>query len=325
MEDAIQKYEILNHLNILLAFNVLGDIQYKNRYNGFIGELNFQEWFKLNKPEIDTFSGGFFLSNVRGVPALESSIYFTVSKDNVEKYVELYHIISKLGCSDMYFIKWTAEIPFGKWRKEDVLQVGRSIAVPEVTVYRFDIEGGKFTESSLDAFLSFYSGEKASAEDKTNDQLKQIFTEKLGRFDEALLLDLYVQRLFFDGFIGLRKERGIPADIDMIIRSPKNGKIVFFEIKEKDLSKREPKGFGMDTARIEALEHLMNVTGVEVFYIVKQIDNQDVRRFLKWRIISMHKFIENLPDWSVEGGTGMRAETTSNPTKICSEEHFLEF
>ena len=143
---------------------------------------------------------------------------------------------------------------------------------------------------------------------------------RLKRFIFDDVLDVYVQRVFFDGFIGLRRRHGMLSDIDMItIRQ--NGTMNFLEVKEKDLARNG--SFGMDVHRINELVMLSNVTQTPVYYIVKQINNQTDREFIAWRSIEIHSFNENAARHTVNGGFGMRNENSSNPTRLCLEEHFI--
>lgn len=71
-------------------------------------------------------------------------------------------------------------------------------------------------------------------------KMKEHFVNILMRFDLKPLLDLYAQRLVFDGLIGLHHERGIPTDIDQIILSVKLANIFFFKLKRKTCLKDLP-------------------------------------------------------------------------------------
>ena len=325
MNGSIEKHEIIDSLNILLSFNVIGSMQYRNRYNGFVGELDFQEWFKLHKPGNKVFSGGFFLPSDGGASPLKSPIYFTVSKDDVSSYVEIYKAISKLDCKRLFFIQWREGIPFSEWEKKDIMGISKPLPIPDFEVYIFDLSTYQFTPSSLDALLDLYTDCRWIPRDQVDKPLKEFFSNELDRFDEQFILDLYVQRLIFDGFIGFKKIRGIPSDIDVIIKSENTDLFVFLEVKEKDLSKRPPKGFGMDVERIAFFYDLMKTVGLDAFYIVRQINNQKDRAFIDWRIVPMKKFIDKVGGNIIEGGTGMRSASSFNPTKICPEIYFSRF
>ena len=97
------------------------------------------------------------------------------------------------------------------------------------------------------------------------------------------------------------------------------------EVKEKDLSKRVPIGFGMDVRHRDDLAELQRRTGMKVFYIVREVHEQKRREFKSWKIISLDKYIyETVSAATVEGGKGMRNQYSSNPTTVCSVVNFKE-
>lgn len=318
------KQDIITYLNVLLSHNVIGDRQYKNRFNGFVGELDFREWFLLNRLWEQHYNGGFLLPTVEKANALDNPIYFTTSTEDPQEYQEIYRRISKLDCKAMYYIQWDSSTPFGKWKKEDLLGVGILLPVPSFLVYVYDVGQDKFIPTIIDEFLDQYNTQEKELKDNVDIEIKSHFSELLNRFDDHAILDLYVQRLFFDGFIGFKKVRGIPSDVDMIIRSKGGGQLIAFEVKEKDLSKTKPQGFGMDVPRIAFFETFMGKTGIDVYYFVKQIDNQSSRKIIAWRAIHMHDFIKHVGKKSIEGGTGMRSSSSYNPTYICPEKYFRD-
>lgn len=135
---------------------------------------------------------------------------------------------------------------------------------------------------------------------------------------------MYVQRLIFDGYIGYSRKHGIPSDIDAIIYSEKLKSYALLEVKEKDISKRPPQGFGMDVERIADLSKLKSSTQIPIYCIVKQIDNQKDRNFLPWKIIELDSFKKNLAKLTIQGGSGMGFENGQYPTQICPYEHFKD-
>lgn len=316
------KEDIIQNLSTLLSYNVRHETSYKNRYNGFVGELDFREWFLHNRRWDKIYSGGFFVPTLKKANALDNPVYFTTSIDEPQSYGEIYRRIAKLGCKAMYFIKWDSSVPFSTWRKEDLLGVGIPLPVPPFLLYVYDVDQDSFILTTLAKFLNLFTRRNRPLEDKVSVEFKERFSELLDRFDGGAIMDLYVQRLFFDGFIGLGKVRGIPSDIDMVIRSKDEGQLIAFEVKEKDLTKTEPKGFGMDVKRIAFFETFMDRTGIDVYYMVRQIDNQSSRKIIAWRTIPMRKFIACVDEKDVEGGTGMGLEDSSNPTWICEDRYF---
>ncbi|MDR6733471.1 hypothetical protein [Sphingobacterium sp. 2149] len=316
------KEKIIDHLSTLIANNVIGDIQYHNRFNGFIGELDFKEYMILNKPENSYLDGGIFVPTKQGESYLDKPIYFTVTNELNGSYNEIYSRISRVNCKALYILEWNID-KIEDWKEIDILGVGKKIFVPELNVSKYVNE--EFVSSSLDEFLREFNKKAHKYTDSVPLQVKKHFIDIIIRFDLNNLLDLYVQRFVFDGLLGLHHERGIPTDIDQIILSYKTRQYFFVEIKEKDLSKRPPIGFGMDIPRIQFFRSLKATVGFETFYIVKQINDQTSREFVNWRAISMSNFIKNCNQQPVEGGTGMRSIGSSNPTLICPEEFFRTY
>ena len=78
----------------------------------------------------------------------------------------------------------------------------------------------------------------------------------------------------------------------------------------------------MDVRRINSLQKLAKEFSTKSFYIVRKINDQKNRDFVEWRIISMDKFEQFAKKNTVEGGTGMRSTSSSNPTKLCEESYF---
>jgi len=92
-----QKQLILENLHELLAHNVIGDIQYNNRYKGFNGELSFLSWYSSRRPDDRLFDGGYFLPTIKNANSYDSSgIYFTVSSDEPNDYLDIYHQIANI-------------------------------------------------------------------------------------------------------------------------------------------------------------------------------------------------------------------------------------
>lgn len=296
-------------------------MQFTNRFNGFVGELDFIEWFSLTRKGNDIFSGGFLLSPIEDAYPLDKPIYFTVSSDDPSRYGEIYERMAKLGCSKMFFIQWDNCKDFIHWSMHDVLRIGRSLPVPDMEVFSYD-DHGNFSQVSISEILDCYTDRDCILEDKVSSSTKEMFSGILDRFDERHIKELYVQRLVFDGFIGLRKVKGIPSDLDLIVKAKRNQQYICFEVKEKDLSKTPPQGFGMDVSRIDFFKTLIAKTEIETYYIVKQIDNQRDRKLIAWRCIELLTFSRNTVDRIIEGGTGMRSSRSSNPTLICPERHF---
>ncbi|WP_316766082.1 hypothetical protein [Pedobacter frigiditerrae] len=313
---------LLTYLHNLIANNVIGDLQYKNRMVGFIGELNFSEWLKQNRQNIKVYEGGFFVPTVPNSRAYRDSIYFTVSSDLPDAYISIYKNIAKLSLLKYFYIHYDGAGNVADWQLFDVLNNGSRLAVPPMQFYEFNIETNRFRFSSLENFLSNYKiNDNHKVRDKVTAITKANYINQLKELNPDCIKKIYVQRLVFDGYLGLKFQRGIPSDIDCILLSEKDQKLKFIEIKEKDLSKGVVKGFGMDLERINQLVSLAK-TGLPVFYVVRRIKEQKDRKFMEWRIIDILDFQKNLDKKIIEGGTGMRSLSSSNPTQVCDLKHF---
>lgn len=317
MVTASVNKQILEYLHVLISRNVVGDKPYVNRYKGFIGELEFSEWLKSNRSGTPLFTGGYFLPLAVKSSPLDYPVYFTVTKDSCfsDGYTSIYKSLSQIPCRALYFIRWNSLVPFEEWRKQDILDIGIELPVPQINLYLFDIDKLSFEGVSFKSFLGEFTCKKRPSRVR-GERHKSLFIERMKNYDQNDLLDLYVQRLIFDGYLGLGIHRGLPSDIDFIIHSGITNEIQFLEVKEKDLSKNDPQGFGMDTRRITEISNISQKTGVKYFYIVRIINNQAERKFIEWLFADMVDFAENLGD-IIPGGSGMRKEGTYNPTRIC--------
>ncbi|MDQ8005266.1 MAG: hypothetical protein REI64_10735 [Pedobacter sp.] len=320
-----QKQLILENLHELLAHNVIGDIQYNYRYIGFNGELSFLEWYQSTHPNDRLFDGGYFLPTQEYKECYDkSSIYFTVSKDKPEEYAFIYESIAKLSLKKYYFIQYNTEKQFEEWEQKDLLKSENPIHTPELSVFEYLPKDAQFKVVELPEFLANYQiNNYYRPKNNIPEAKKTEWIGKLEKFDEEQLLQLYVQRLIFDGFLGFKVKRGIPSDIDCIALTSR-GLPLIMEVKEKDLSKGPLNGFGMDLSRIEALRVLEETTGINVYYIVRRVANQTTRDFMEWRVISIKNFIEKMDRKPIAGGTGMRATDTYNPTYLCELNNFVK-
>ena len=314
---------ILEQLHHLLRCNVIGDKQYDSRYKGFHGELDFSQWFAKNRQENNFYKGGYLIPRYSKDDTLEKPVYVTISSIKPDNnYRNIYRQIAKISPLQFY-IYFNSSEEITNWKKVDVMGHGIDLPVPDLHILQFDQITKTFKESSLNDFLSCFK--KKSFRNKNTypitTETRQKHINKLEQHTGKDLLNLYVERLIFDGFIGFGRTHGIPSDIDAIIK--KNDSFLFLEIKEKDQSKRHPRGFGMDCRRIESLLTIEKKTSIPYFYLVREIDDQENRNFRTWKVISMKKFSGIVHSGKViEGGTGMRSAHSSNPTKVCPYDHF---
>lgn len=316
---------LLEALHSVLAKNVLGDKQYESRYKGFIGELSFQEWLSNNRGSATVFTGGYLLPRIAGSRSIKNPVYFTISPDDPQKYVHIYNSLNNIPCESMYFIHWNNQSSFLEWDLSEKILDGIKLQVPNFKVFKFDPSNSNFISISFNEFVNLFPLKQNRTQSRAIPTgIIEKWQKKLSSYEYKHILDLYVQRLIFDGYIGYSREHGIPSDIDAIIYSAKLNTYALLEVKEKDKSKRPPQGFGMDVERIADLSKLKSSTGLPIYYIVRQIDNQKDRNFLSWKIIELDKFKKKLSQSTIQGGSGMGFENGQYPTQICPFEHFKD-
>jgi hypothetical protein len=327
-----QKNLILESLHSLLSHNVIGDKQYRNRYNGFTAELDFMRWYRNNRTN-KLVSGGMFIPTLATSEPFDSAVYLTVSKDSPKLYEKIFQAASSLASNGLFFIRYDDAEPIDQWSMQPVFpskKIASSfveqqyLPVPRFTVHQFNPKTEAFGETRLEELQNaFFLAKNQLSEKHVPEELKHHFIKKFTNFELQDLTELYVNRLFFDGFISLMRERGAPLDIDTFAPSSNGTGNTLLEIKEKDVSKRAPQGFGMDLRRIESLTRLEQAFNTPATYVVRRVNNQDERVFIEWLYIRMSDFRRKIEGTSViEGGHGMRSVLSDNPTKVCDLKHF---
>ena len=318
----LEKKKVICYLNSLLEHNIYASQKeiyskaFKNRIIGFRSEIDFYNTFSERK----LLSGGYILPVSGKAKTLEDPIYFTISNDSPNKYLELYSLLKKEVFTRLFFIQFK-DYDIENWKEVDVMNNSVLFPVPEFSVYEFLNDEFQFISNNITDFSNLYKDKnQTEIEFKLSDSDKTYSEELLKRFKKEDLINIYVDRLVFDGFLGFRKVKGIASDIDAI--SVKDEKFVFCEIKEKDLSKKPPVGFGMDVRRIENIEKLSNSFGVNYLYLVRQVNNQNDRVFEDWLYISIEDFVKyTRQNNTIEGGAGM-SNLGSNPTLVCELKRF---
>jgi hypothetical protein len=192
-------------------------------------------------------------------------------------------------------------------------------------VIRYDDSSCTFKSSTLTEFLSIFRFDQ-NLNKRRNKPISLALKEKyVHLFHDYSLIDLrslVLDRIFLDGLCGVDTGRGAPLDIDLIAKGHDNAWYLL-EVKEKYKSKGPPSGFGMDVRRIESLTKLETVLQIPAVYVVRHVSDQYQRRLIEWCFIRWTKFcMQTVKSSVIEGGTGMRSETSSNPTRVCDYKHF---
>lgn len=320
------KYEILSDLHTVVSHNVIGEKQLFNRYKGFKAELEFtSNWMNQNFLE-----GGTIISKTSNKSSLIDAIYFTVIQleSDIVEYSELYSRLSRIEFTRMFLVKYDPS----KWERKTVMVFPKEkveLLVPEFEIFEFNYSTNAFVKTGNDISVvhNEFNDEKTRKKNsyKIDESYRDWLRDNLQNFDLSDILNLYVTRLIFDGYIGFGKQKGKPSDIDFIYRNPK-GLFRLIELKEKDLPKKAKKGFGLDVPRISDFLSIQRKSELKYFLIVRHVKDQQKREFLEWLYISIDAFVDDVKgEKKVEGGTGMRSNYSSNPTLICSYEKFKVF
>lgn len=319
----MEKKELIEYIHLLVSSNVIGDKQAMNRYKGFRGELFLDSYMRNKYPSRKYFEGGMIISRNSKETSLNNAMYISVISKNeyTTDYIEIFTCLSRLGFDKMVLVLYNEE----KWEMKPVMVFASGsvvLPVPDMTVYYFSAKDKNFVQSKKDItdVLNFFQSYNVRSCNRFETE-KQTFIwlqQNLSEFSQLQLLKIYMNRLFLDGFIGFGKQKGKPSDIDMIVKNSA-GKFSFIEVKEKDLPKKNKKGFGLDVPRLKDMLRISEQTGLDYFLIIREVNNQTDRELVGYKFISVKDFAEDVSDSeTVIGGTGMRAESTQNDTLICS-------
>lgn len=324
----------------LLSYNVIGCLEYINRYNGFNGELHFAKWFRT-KTDYARAEGGIFIPLVKTEDSFEQSIYvLVVNHDDYTKHSDFYlkqlEKAKKSAAKGQYLVCYNNNEPIENWKK--VIRKGKFGAKTAV-IYPSSINFRKYESGSLST-LTLSEFEKDTnispafpKKAKIENFIKEHFIQKLSEYEYEDIYHTYVTRFVLDGIFTSLKlvkdeetgylnevhQRGAPLDVDTFAKGS-DGKWSIFEVKEKDLSGNGC--FGMDVRRINSLFKLSNIFDMKAFYLVRHIDTQESRNFVDWQIISMNTFDRFAPSKVINGGSGMRGQGTDNPTRLCKAKYF---
>ena len=250
---------------------------------------------------------------------LSCPVYFTIDDKPFSDYTGIYKILNGYNFCKLFYIQFDNNQKFSELIKADLFNNGYHFPVPEFKCYEFidsKFKNVTGTAAPLNPLLALFTDKKRTLNNfKIENRKISQYKSLLQNFPEDDLTNLYYSRLIFDGYIGLGKYKGVPSDIDLITKNKNNYN--FLEVKEKDLSKTEPRGFGIDIQRLKDCLNLANDSRINYFYIVRQIDDQESRKFLSWKYIDFKEFDMVAPKKTVEGGQGMNTVIgADNPTRI---------
>lgn len=322
----MDKAEILSGIHTLVSNNVIGSKQLMSRYKGFRGELLFSKFLSKKYAVYEQLNGGIIISKNSSESSLNNSIYFTVvsSKIDLDDYLNIYANLSKLSFKKLYLIIYQndyKQLPVMHYAEETI-----KLPVPSFEILEYDTIKKQFTltDNDVNNITSFFTPltkRRRNSKPITAECKKWLF-DHLVSFSKEQLIQVYFERLFLDGYIGFSMEKGKSSDIDLILKHP-NEEYRLIEIKEKDLPKKAKKGFGLDVPRLKDMERIQSESGMEYHLAIRHIDNQTNRKLIDWKQISISNFAANVKNQkAIEGGTGMRSESSKNPTLICDFDQF---
>ena len=314
------KEKLLLSLHNLISIGVIGDKQYSNRYKGFIGELSFVETFQTSM-----LSGCWIIPHQKGetINSQEKSVIYITSDAVTESETALFSRFWAIEPSNIFIIEIDDDVR--NWKSETIPSTDLTILKPIFQMYTLNKETAQMESHGDDVSLISNCFDVRDSLRKVKylpDTVFEQFNKELAQFSLRNLADVYASRYFFEGVIGF--SRGIPVDIDFFWWSGNMWHML--EVKEKDLSKREPRGFGMDIRRISHMRKLSRFLELPYLYVVRQVNNQTKRLHMGWHYIEIEDFHTNTKDLApIEGGFGMRSVHSSNPTKVCPFKHFKDF
>jgi len=321
--------QIVNHLFSLIYSNLYSseagilENALKNRFIGFRSEIEFLRLCKLTKREV--LNGGYIIPLRVKQKTLSAPLYFTIDSKPPSEYRNLYSIFDNANFSKLLYIQFESVAPIEKWEVSAPHNLTEKLPIPHFRV--FDFQGGEFIQDnseSLNGLLKYFTPKKVKFTQnvKLNTEIVTYIKCYLSGYSVDEIIGTYVNRLVFDGFIGMNYYKGIPSDIDLVIKDEATFKL--YEVKEKDLSKNHPIGFGIDIQRLKDCRAISNKTGLKYIYIVRNVDNQRDRRFIGWRFIDFEDFEKYTHKNLIkEGGMGMNTfGANNNPTILVEEKYF---
>lgn len=307
------KSTIVDDLYKVLTTKTANNRFYEKRSIGFRNEVEFARILKDKK--FDTIDPGQFLITSKNKPnePENTMIYVTVSNDDKSKYNEFYQVIKKLDeIKEMYFLQYKHPDSWSSIQFEVKDEKGNKkesrIMKPEFSVFRFT--GDDWESSDMSKVQSEFSESSNMVCAK-----KENFVGYLNDFTETEVAGIYSNRFFLDVELGGYK-KGM-MDFDHIVLM--NGKFVPVETKEKSpiLGNKDPTderlwSFGWDSRRFAWYFYLRHKIGMNCWYVIREINNKDDRKFVKWKKTDFDRF-SRCTSWLAERSGGGGAGTIEAP------------
>jgi len=313
---SLGKNTIINDLYNILTSSIANKRFFKNRSKGFKAELEYNK--KLNDDGTKFLDGGQFLFSRKNIDTSPENLvtYVTVSSDDKDRYVGFYELIEKLHeVEKLFFVEIEKE---SNWSTKQILvknttnrkNINSDILKPGFKIFKF--ENRSWVESDFDEIkdtLVRKTGTKGVCANKEN------LLSYMSNYSLEELITVYCNRYFLDIELG-RFKKGM-MDFDHIL--VEDDKFIAIETKEKDPIKDKKKpldkkqwAFGWDSRRIGWYMHLNKALDLDTRYVIREVNNQTERKFLKWKLIELEKF-RRCASWLAERSGGGGGGTISVP------------
>ncbi len=312
---SITSDDLVDNLYKILTSSIANTRFFSARSKGFRAELEYAAKIKSESAEV-LEAGQFIVSKKESDESPENYIfYMTITNDDKGKYLEFYKVISKLPeMQNLFFIEvgdiseWgTVEITT-KEGTSATKKIQVTIPKPNLIVYVYN--NGRWVQSDFDEIKKMLV--KKSQRIARN---KENHLSYLQNYDMGDLANVYCNRFVLDVELG-RYSKGM-MDFDHIVIE--DGKFIAIETKEKDPigKKKFPEDktkwhFGWDSRRIGWYMHLKMELGLDTRYVIREINNQIDREFVKWKRIDMDRF-RRCASWLAERAGGGGGGTISAP------------
>lgn len=265
---------------------------FKKRVGGYKNEKEIEDL--LRQKGYSVLDGGqlVFSSKFSDVSLENHIMYFTVSDDDKSRYEGLYNNISNLGeVKKLFFVKvgdvgdWTTTSITTK--NSDGERIESEIVRPTLEVFEF--KDHSWINSTIEEIKDFFPEKTAAV-----CALKEIeLFSYMRSWSVPELAKIYRNRFVYDMMLNDRKKSMMDFD-SMIFHE---GRYIAIESKEKDpigktAKPEEPDtwSFGWDTRRFAWYFYLNQKTGLDTWYLIREIDDQENRNLVGWKKMDIDTF-----------------------------------
>jgi len=312
---SITPHDLVDDLYKILTSSIADTRFFNARSKGFRAELEYASKIRTEGTEV-LDAGQFIVSKKERDESPENYIfYMTITNDNKDKYNGLYEQISKLPeMRNLFFIEvgdnseWGTRKITTKEGASKTKKIQVEVKEPNLSVYRYD--NGDWISSSFDEIKGMLV-KKSERIAKNKENLLSYLLD----YEMNDLANVYCNRFVLDVELG-KYSKGM-MDFDHIVKE--NGKYIAIETKEKDpIGKSKfPEDetrwhFGWDSRRIGWYMHLKMELDLDTRYVIREINNQTDRQFVKWKMIDMDRF-RRCASWLAERAGGGGGGTISAP------------